>query len=268
VRFRVLVAIPLAWAVVFIVTDLLLQGTEGYRIFLRTEIELVKGLALIGCLAAAFSFNRGEYLRRAWLFMGGCMFFLLLRDLTMLPAIESSIESIDLIQGVLVVLANASVVVGIYMLAQAWRVAGLELPGTKGQRWAGLLIAVLLAAALGGPGVINNFIELVGGDAAALTGVAMALGDMISLILIAPVLFTALALRGGLFGWPWWLLTASLVSWLLYDGVLEMGPYLGAGEQTVRSVSEMFRALACMFEFSAGLGQFYIVRRTKEDSQA
>jgi len=267
-KFRVLVAVPLAWALVFIVADLLLQGTGGYRVFLRAEIELVKGLALIGCLAAAFSFHPGEYLRRAWLFMGGCMLFLLLRDLTMLPAIEASTAHIDLIQGILVVLANISVIIGIFMLAQAWRVAGLELPGTKGQRWSGVVIALLLAAALGGPGLVNNFVELVSGDASALTGVAMALGDMISLILIAPVLFTALALRGGLFGWPWWLLTASLVSWLLYDGVLEIGPYLGAGEQTVKSVSEMFRALACMFEFSAGLAQFYIVRRTKEDTQA
>jgi len=267
-KLRVLVAIPLAWALVFIVADLLVQGTGGYRIFLRTEIELVKGLALIGCLAAAFSLGRGEYLRRAWLFMGGCMLFLLLRDLTMLPAIESSTGYIDLIQGILVVLANISVIIGIFMLAQAWRVAGLELPGTKGQRWVGIVIAVLLAAALGGPGVVNNLTELAGGDASALTGMAMALGDMISLILIAPVLFTALALRGGLFGWPWWLLTASLISWLLYDGVLEMGPYLGAGEQAVKTVSEMFRALACMFEFSAGLAQYYIVRRTKEDTQA
>ena len=267
-RFRILVAIPLAWALVFIVTDLLVSGMAGYRVFLRTEIELVKGLALIGCLAAAFSFSRGEYLQRAWLFMGGCMFFLLLRDFTMLPAIEAALPSIDLIRGILVVLANVSVVIGIYKLSRAWRVAGLELPGTRGQRWAGLLIAILLAAGLGGPAVVNNFIELAGGDASALTGIAMALGDMISLILIAPVLFTALALRGGLFGWPWWLLTASLISWLLYDGVLEMGPYLGAGERTVRTVSEMFRALACMFEFSAGLAQLYIVKRTKEDTQA
>ena len=125
-----------------------------------------------------------------------------------------------------------------------------------------------LAAALGGPGVVNNFIELFEGDPSALTGIAMALGDIISLCLIAPVLFTALALRGGLFGWPWWLLTASLLSWLLYDGVLEIGPYLGAGEQTVRSVSEMFRAMACLFEFSAGLAQRHVVKRTKEDTQA
>jgi hypothetical protein len=268
VKFRTLVAVPFAWALVFIVADLLISGSSGYRVFLRTEIELVKGLALVGCLAAAFSFGRGEYLRRAWLFMGGCMLFLLLRDLTMLPAIEAALGSIDLLRGVLVVLANISVVVGIFMLARAWRVAGLTLPGTKGQRWAALLIAVLLAVSLGGPGVVNNFIKLLGGDPAALTGMAMALGDIISLILIAPVLFTAIALRGGLFGWPWWLLTASLLSWLLYDGVLEMGPNLGAGEQTVRTVSEMFRALACMFEFSAGLAQRYIVRRTKEDTQA
>ncbi len=266
-KFRILVAVPLLWALVFIIADFLVQGTAGYRIFLRAEIEAVKGLALIGCLAAAFSFGRGEYLRRAWSFMGGCMLLLLLRDLTLLPAIESATGYIDLIQGILVALANLSVVIGIFMLARAWRVAGLQLPGSRGQRWAGLFIAGLLALALGGPGVVNNLVELVGGDASALTGIAMSLGDIISLILIAPVLFTALALRGGLFGWPWWLLTASLLSWLLYDGVLEMGAYLGAGEQTVRSFSEMFRALACMFELSAGLAQLHIVRRTREDTQ-
>lgn len=262
-RFRILVAVPLAWALVFIITDLLVSGTAGYPIFLRAEIELVKGLALVGCLAAAFSFSPGEYLRRAWLFMGGCMLFLLLRDVTMLPAIEAALPAVELIRGILVVLANLSVIAGIFMLARAWKVAGLTLPGTGGQRWAVLLIAVLLAAALGGPGVVRNFTELIGGDASALTGLAMALGDIISLILIAPVLLTALALRGGLFGWPWWLLTASLLSWLLYDGVLEMGPLLGAGEQAVRTVSEMFRALACLFELSAGLAQRHIVKCTR-----
>jgi hypothetical protein len=186
----------------------------------------------------------------------------------MAPAVEAALPSIHLIQGTLVVLANISVITGIFMLARAWKVAGLMLPGTSGQRWAVVLIAVLLAAALGGPAVVNNFTELIGGDASALTGIAMALGDIISLVLIAPVLLTALALRGGLFGWPWWFLTVSLLSWLLYDGVLEMGPYLGAGEQTVRTVSEMFRALACLFELSAGLSQRHIVKRTKEDTQA
>jgi hypothetical protein len=265
--FRILVAIPLAWVAVFSVLDQLVSGTAGYRIFMRTEIELVKGMALIGCLAAALAFGRGEYMRRAWLFMGGCMLFLLLRDLTMVPAIEKSSLPIAPIRGSLVILANASLIVGILLLARAWKVAGLMLPGTRRQRWVVLLIAIFTAAALGGPGVVKNLIELLGGDLRALSGMAMSLGDSISLCLIAPVLLTALALRGGLFEWPWWLLAASLLSWLIYDCIWELGLYLGMGEHAWRSVCEMFRALACMFEFSAGLAQYHIVKRTKKDTQ-
>jgi hypothetical protein len=82
---------------------------------------------------------------------------------------------------------------------------------------------------------------------------------MLSLCLIAPLLLTALALRGGLIGWPWALLTTSYVAWLLYDAVLVYGPSLGADPATVRLASEVCRALGCTYGFSAGLAQRAVV---------
>jgi hypothetical protein len=86
------------------------------------------------------------------------------------------------------------------------------------------------------------------------------MGDAISLFLIAPLLFTALALRGGLFGWPYSLLTTSYVAWLLYDASLAVGPAIGLGAAGARVVSELFRALGCLFGFSAGVAQRFVVQ--------
>jgi hypothetical protein len=94
-------------------------------------------------------------------------------------------------------------------------------------------------------------------------GVFSALGDMVSLWLIAPLLLTALALRGGLFGWPFALLTASYVAWLGYDALGVVGAELGLGPAGARTASELFRALGCLYGLSAGLAQRAVVRELR-----
>ena len=143
-KFRILIGIPLACAAAFLLGDFILFGKPGYDTFIRVEIELVKGMALIGNLAAALKFGRGEYLRRAWLFTGGCMFILLLRDLTLMPCFETLPFRLEYLRGGLSVLANLSAVIGTILLARAWRVAGLELPGSKWRLRLVLVVAMLI----------------------------------------------------------------------------------------------------------------------------
>jgi hypothetical protein len=114
-----------------------------------------------------------------------------------------------------------------------------------------------------GPGVVSNAKRVADGDLVALASSASALGDMVSLCLIAPLLLTALSLRGGLIGWTWTLLTASYVAWLLYDALLVVGPWLGLGPRGVRTGSELFRALGCTFGFTAGLAQRAVVQQLR-----
>lgn len=261
--YRALAVFPLAWALGYLALERHFSGTPDYGLFLRLQMELVKALALFGSWAAALAFERGDYLRRAWFLIGGCMALLLLRDLTLAPlGLQEALGqgNLEALRTGLVLLANGSQVVGTWLLARAWKVADLSLPGTRQRRWAVLAAAALLAAAFAGPGVVTNLQRAAAGELGALTGAVSALGDMISLCLIAPLLLTALALRGGLFAWPWGLMTASYLAWLLYDAALVLGPWLGQDAAGTRATSELFRALGCTFGFSAGLAQRRLVQ--------
>lgn len=261
-RFHALLALPLVWGAVFLGLDALFFGTPAYMTFLRSEIEAAKVLTLVGSWAAALAFARGDYLRRAWFFVGGCMALLLARDAMTLTPLFRGVDrrSLDVAAGVLVALANVSQVIGTWMLARTWKVAQLALPGTRTAQWLTVGVVGLLAAVFAGPSVIRSGGLLLGGDLTRAAGVFSALGDMISLWLIAPLLLTALALRGGVFGWPFAFLAASYVAWLGYDAVGVLGPDLGLGAPATRTASELFRGLGCLFGFSAGLAQRQVVR--------
>jgi len=261
---RALAVFPLAWLVAFLIGDTLLQGTPSHATFLRTEVELAKLLNLLGAWAAAVSFDRGDYLRRAWFLIGACMALLLLRDLTLLPGVAAALGSSHAaLRGVLVVVANASQVVGTWILARAWQRASLALPGTQASQWGVRIGAIALAVAFAGPGIVSNLGRAAGGDWGALAGAASALGDMISLCLIAPLFLTALALRGGLFAWPFWLLATSYVAWLLYDAALVLGPALGLGAAAVVTAAEAFRGLGSTLGGAAGFAQREIVQSVR-----
>ena len=264
-RYRALALVPLAWGVAFLLGSAWLEGSAAHPVFLRAHVELAKVLALGGAVAAALAFERADYLRRAWLLIAGCMALLLLRDATLLPVGFDAMGAQRLagLRGLLVVGANLSQIAGTWMLARAWNRAALALPVSRLSQ--ALLVVVVVSAALGvtGPGMVQNARLIGRGDLAALTGLASAMGDAVSLFLIAPLLLTALALRGGLFGWPYSLLTTSYVAWLLYDATIAVGPALGLDAAGARTVSELFRGLGCLFGLSAGLAQRFVVRQLR-----
>ena len=250
---------------------LLGPGETQARSVLRVAVELTKVLALIGSAAAALAFNRGDYLRRAWLFTGGCYAFLLLRDVTLLSGAPTALAGvrIEYVRSGIIVLANASALTGTVMIARAWQVAGLEPPGSALSRRSALLIAIALAVILIGPSMVVDGRGLRHGDATSIIAVASDLADALGLCLIGPVLMTALALRGGILIWPWALFTASMVSWMLYDAA---GAYRRFFDpESIRSleVEELLRCLACAFAFLAGLAQrFAVTHRAPIDEAA
>jgi hypothetical protein len=268
-RFQVLAVVPLVWAAVFLALDGVFAGGPSYTAFLRAEVETAKALTLFGSWAAALAFERGAYQRRAWFFIGGCMALLLTRDLTLLPFFRRfDARQVALAAGILVALANVSQVVGTWMLARTWKVAHLALPGSATAQWLTVALVGVLAAAFAGPSLLRSGGPLLQGDLSRAAGVFSALGDMVSLWLIAPLLLTALALRGGLFGWPFALLTASYLAWLGYDALGVVGPDLGLGPHSSRTGSELFRALGCLYGLSAGLAQRAVVGQVRGLSAA
>ena len=257
-RYRVLVALPLVCALLFALA-LALAGEGARPLVVRAGNESGKALALLGCLAAALAFERGEYLRRAWLLSGTCLLLLLARDALLLLGREGG-ALIDHVRVGLSFVANLSAVIGTLMIARAWRVAGMELPGSWGLRGAAIAVAFGIALALAGPSAYVNLGGALRGDPRGLIGLASDLGDILSTTLLAPVLLTAIAVRGGLLRWPWGLATASLFSWLLYDTfvtVLGEVPHHGS---TFGLVGEGFRVLACSLQCCAGFAQRFVVR--------
>lgn len=254
--FKRLLALPFLWVIAFVTGMVLLFDSVYFSAFLRTEIGIVKLLAFLGAFGAAMSFERGAYLRRAWLLIGACMLFLLLRDA--LVALE--IPGITIISAVLVTAGNLVQVIGTWLLARSWSVAELALPGTRGKQWMVLAAAIVFALIVAGPPLAENAKALFSGDLSQMTSLASGAGDIISLCLIAPLLLTALALRGGMLAWPWSLITISYVSWLFYDASSFYAPMLHLQSQQVRALSEVFRTFGCLFQFSAGMSQRHVTR--------
>ena len=77
--------------------------------------------------------------------------------------------------------------------------------------------------------------------------------------MLAPILLTAVALRGGLLMWPWGLVTASLAAWLCYDATIGLGPHLGLAADTQAVIANSFRMLATFLNLSAGLAQRFVM---------
>jgi hypothetical protein len=122
-------------------------------------------------------------------------------------------------------------------------------------RRATIALVTLAAVAFVAPGLWSDWKDARGGDASAMINVAGDLGDVASFLLITPVLLTAVALRGGRLVWPWALLTAGNVAWLLFDAPVALGTLTGGMTPGLKNATEMARVAACLFYAGAGMAQ-------------
>ena len=252
---------PLVWVGVFLLVGSALASEGARAIALRAEVESIKALGFVGCVLAASAFERGDYLRRAWGLHALCFGLLLLRDaLFLLFVSDAKLFGLPYaaVQAALVLVANGGAVIGTFMIARAWQVAGIELPFSRLMRGGLIGGAAALSLAITASATLADLERLSGGDVGALVGLASDLGDILSMTLLAPVLLTALALRGGRLTWPWALLTASLFAWLLYDANAAFG-HLTLSASGQRLTGEIWRALACGYAFAAGVAQRWVL---------
>lgn len=256
VSYRALAWLPPAFAALFAVAGFAVGG-GAVGPLLTTENELGKVLALSGAVVAALAFERGDYLRMAWLLNAVAYALLLAADASGVHTIAHRLTShqLDAAQGLVTLLANAAAVVGTWMLARAWNVAGLE--EDEASRARGRLLCAVgagVALAITGWPLVRDAQALLSGDVDASIAIASDLGDAACLALVAPVMQTALAMRGGVLRWPWGLLAASLLAWLVYDVSSSVVDAQSAGGGWLVA-SEALRALACAYGFAAGLAQ-------------
>jgi hypothetical protein len=257
-RFRWLALFPLLYAAAFAAIAWALLGSDALTPFVRGQLLLVRVLAIAGCAAAVSAFDRGDHLRRAWLWLGVATVLVLARDLLRLPPFE--LPSGTLLVSGLGVLSNLALLAGVWLLARSWRVAAIDLPGGRSGALVAGLAAAVLALAVAGPSAWRQLQAVAAGDGSAVILLVSAVVDILSLCLLAPLLLTALGLRGGLFAWPWALVSASMASWLLYDAAAGLTTASAAG---AFPLPDVFRGLAETFLFAAGLAQRFAVDRVR-----
>lgn len=271
-RFRGLAVIPLIYAGVFALIVWWLAGSDAFSPFVRGQLLVLRVVAIAGSFAAVSAFERGDHLRRAWLWLAWAMVVILGRDLLRLVAFTG--EGTHPVISALGVIHNLTILIGIFELARAWKKADIALPGGRYGAPLVVLIAALLAFAVAGPGAYQHARTLIGGEWGELILLVSAIVDILCLCLLAPLLLTAVALRGGLFAWPWALVTASILSWLLYDATASpwFFDFYGLDPAvilpTVIPLNEVFRGLGLTYHGAAGWAQRFAVRQLRRESAA
>jgi len=264
-RFRWLAAFPLLYAALFAAVAGWLGGNRhALDLFIPGQRIAVRILAAAGCCLAVSVFARGDHLRRAWLLLGWGAVLILLRDvLRLLPPFQAGgsggVGTQVLLSG-LGVLSNFSLLAGIWELARSWKMAAIELPGGRSGVLAIAALTAVLAIVVAGPEALLRGRAVLGGDWGSLIFFVSAVVDILTLCLITPLLLTAVSLRGGLFSWPWGLVTASQISWLLYDAAGTLAPHVAPGGFPL---AEVFRGMGESYLFAAGAVQFLIIRHVR-----
>lgn len=261
---RALLATPALYAIAFAVIALFV-GDASRPATLAIGDEAGKVIALVGCFVAALVFERGDYLSRAWSLSGLCYLLLIVSDAVGSAPIATrmSRHEIGAAQGTLVVAANVASVLGTWMLARAWSFAGLEASEdeeARARRRVVFAATIAAAFAITAWPLVHDVRDLAAGQLDMVVSIASDLGDAICLALVAPLLLTALALRGGVLLWPWAMLTASGLVWLVYDAIAGAVDALNITSAGWLVSSESLRALACALTLSAGLAQRIAVR--------
>jgi hypothetical protein len=258
-----LLAIPVFIVAAFLVAQALVADGNRLR-FWAWEVPLMKALAAIGLFLAASRYRRGEYMGVAWALCGLCYSLLLAKDLLfgrVFHVAGLSPATATTMRAIFVVAANVSGAAGSIMLARVWRVAGIALPGSRASQTGAFAVSFIVAVAIIGWGLWRELHSVAHGEREAIIVVASNLGDVVSFIVIAPLMLTAIAMRGGTLAWPWALITASNVCWLLYDMSWMFERQLG--EATLRSVEEFWRAAACALALVTGMAQRWAIRSAR-----
>jgi len=253
-KFPAVAALPWLGALAVVLVGSTKVGATN-EVVMRIPLDAVRLLAVVGCAAAALAFERGERLRLAWLLHASCMLLLFGRDVTLAVGVTSAH-----LQNALVLVANGCAVTGTWIMARTWRVARIDLPGSAWQQRTITVGAVGVALAIAGGSLVVDLRTALGGNPQGIVDFLSRASDVVELALVAPIVLTALAMRGGVLWWPWVLLTASLACWIFYDAAGAITPLFAVPAASMQLPREVLRTLACAYLAAAGIAQRLVVQ--------
>jgi hypothetical protein len=249
--WRLLLLIPAAAVAILGGVPLLtpLLGHDGASRLVLTAASIA---GAVGLYRAAGGFGRGDYMRAAWLLEAASHALIAIE----FPLPRSAALGGRIVSIVFICAINGLLVASMVRFSRAFAVSGLDLIGARTRNRLIVAAAVLIAALLAGLPLYRSARSVLAGDLAEIDAIVSSLGDLFLLGCVAPLLLSTLALRGGTLVWPWALLTASSVAWLLFD-TQTLVPVLlpGLSPDALQVWSQLWQGLACVLAGVAGLAQ-------------
>jgi hypothetical protein len=229
-----------------------LSGLEPLRLIHLSSL-VSNGLTVVGAMIGVIVLDPGDYLRRAWIANVVAYSIFFTAALMRLPNLP---EWIVWVRVGLVIVGNGFSVTAVVLFARVYRQTGLPEPRAP---WVWVATTVFAFASAGIP-VYENVRALVVGTGSPLSvmGIASSIGDALVLVLVAPLVITAFALRGGKLAQLFWYLGASAAAWLLVDAQDTVVFFLHPDDHThtmLLVAIEPFRQAACALLFAAALTQ-------------
>ena len=260
-RYALLIIAVLAAGVAFGLYTLAAAGTPELPAIAQLVILNAKALGVIGALTAFALYSRGDYLRSAWGWLAVGSALLVEGDVisaTLSSAFPPS--TVVLVRGAVLAVSNVATPLAMALFARALSRAGLDLVGSAVGRWLfTAAVAVISVFAVGGS-ILTAGRGVAAGDYSHIVGLISGLGDVATLVLVAPLIHNVVALRGGTLAWPFMLLAARSCSWLLYDAI----PGVAAMDATGAALRNCTRLWGVLFLFAAGLAQRWAMTAKRE----
>lgn len=182
---------------------------------------LALAAAAAGAAMTAARFNWfGEYVGRAW-----TLLFVLYALLTMSDLLNRLKLGAPAVADVLVIVANLAAIGAFWLFGRALQNAGLQFFGPAAAKVVVFLGAVAVACAL----VLPTIVEVVREDLGAIDRVSQivsAAADMLTFILVAPLLLTVWSFRGGQLSWVYGFLALSTIGWMINQAADDLLPKL------------------------------------------
>jgi hypothetical protein len=257
-RTRILVAALLVAGVAVAVIDVGL-APEHIVAVNRLIVLNAKLGATLGALIALAQFSPGDYLRRAWALLALGSACLVEADLfSFLVGPVLTPDAAGASRSVFVIFSNLFSPLAMLVFARALTAVGLDLVGHPRIRALVTCGAAAVALLIAGPTLVSSTRLLVAGDLSKISAFVSALGDTATIILVAPLVYNVMTLRGGTLSWPFVLLAMSTLSWVFYDGAVIIARSLGTADRVGIALEACARTWACLFLFGAGMAQRWV----------
>lgn len=229
--------------------------------FWYTAISRTSLLALVA-LASAFAAHRfgwwREYVGRAW-----TLFFVEYTVLTISEVLRRFFPDLHLASEICVIVANLAGI-GAYLLMARWlHAAGLQYYGSPARKILFTVLALALAVALCYSPILSG-LQSLRSDSPSPGSIVSPLADVITFVLVVPLLLTAFALRGGQIFWIFAFLTTGTIGWMVNQGAATIIRLIGGGEDAIRAGRMFGFAMACLLIAAAAITQRLTMRLTSQ----